>query len=207
VTAAVRPAGNVNSYGYDGRGNLQTVTQIPLTVNGSDSTPLVTNANYPSTCTNIITCNKPTWVKDPKGNQTDFTYDPTHGGLLTETDPADATGIRPQKRLTYVPRNAWYLNSSGAMTKDTNAIWVLSSESICRKGAPAASGTGCSLANDEVVTAYDYGPDSGPNNLILRGKTIAADGETLRSCFGHDKQGNKIWETSPNANPSSCPAY
>ena len=74
-------------------------------------------------------------------------------------------------------------------------------------GPPAASGIGCTLSNDEVITTYDYGPNSGPNNLILRGKAVTADGKTLRTCYGHDKQGNKIWETSPNAQPASCPAY
>lgn len=199
------PAGIKTQYAYDARGNLQTVTKNP--VSGSGLSIVTQSANYLATCTNVFTCNKPTWVKDAKNNQTDFTYDPTHGGLLTETDPADASGVRPQKRLTYVQRNAWYLNSSGVMTKDPNPVWVLATESICRKGSAATSGSGCSLPNDEVVTAYDYGPDSGPNNLILRGKTVAADGVTHRSCIGHDKQGNKIWETSPNANPSSCPAY
>ena len=93
------------------------------------------------------------------------------------------------------------------MTEDSNPIWVLASESTCRMGAPGASGSGCALPNDEVVTTYEYGPNSGPNNLILRGKSVTADGQTLRTCYGHDKQGNKIWEASPNAQLSSCSSY
>jgi hypothetical protein len=91
------------------------------------------------------------------------------------------------------------------MTRDTNPVWLPATESYCRTGA--ASGAGCALANDETVTAYDYGPDSGPNNLILHGKAVTANGLTLRMCYAHDSQGNKIWETSPNANPASCPTY
>lgn len=82
------------------------------------------------------------------------------------------------------------------MAADANAVWVLEAESQCAKDGPCTS-----------VTTYEYGPESGPNNLMVRGKAVVADGVTLRTCYGHDKQGNKIWETSPNANPSSCPAY
>ena len=75
----------------------------------------------------------------------------------------------------------------------------------------AASGASCAGgATDEVVTAFEYGPDSGPNNLLLRG--IAVTGvnsagviETQRTCYGYDDYGNKISETSPLANLSVCP--
>jgi hypothetical protein len=39
---------------------------------------------------------------------------------------------------------------------------------------------GCLLAGDEVVTTSDYGPDSGPNILLLRGKVVTADDQSLR---------------------------
>ena len=67
-------------------------------------------------------------------------------------------------------------------------------------------GSACSGGSaDETVTAFDYGPDSGPNNLLPRGQTVAASGVTLRTCYGYDGDGNKISETSPNANLSACP--
>ena len=199
------PAGIVSSYGYDAlRGNLLQLSRIP--VPGSPEHTLSQSAVYPTTCTNIVTCNKPTYILDAKHNETDFTYDSTHGGVLTVTGPA-VNAVQPQTRRTYVPRYAWYLSSSGAMTRETHLIWLLQTESICRTGSAATSGPGCANPTDEVLTTYDYGPDSGPNNLLLRGKTVAADGQTLRTCYGHDPRGNKIWETSPNANPASCPSY
>jgi hypothetical protein len=201
------PAGIKRLYDFEQyRANLDQITTYPVT--GSPLSPTVQAASYPEpgvyTCSNIITCNKPITATDANLNQTDFTYDSTHGGMLTETDPA-VNGIRPQTRRTYVQRYAWYLDSSGTMTRDTNPVWLLATESYCRTSA--ASGAGCSLTNDETVTSYDYGPDSGPNNLILRGKAMTASGTTLRTCYAHDTQGNKIWETSPNANPASCPTY
>jgi hypothetical protein len=141
------------------------------------------------------TCNKPTSVTDGNGKTTEFKYDDNHGGTTYVTSPAVAGG-RPEMRYTYTQRKAWYLGSNGVMAQDPNPIWVLATESTCVQGGACT-----------MVTTYDYGPDSGPNNLIVRGKAVTADGTTLRTWYGHDKQGNKIWETSPNAAPSSCPAY
>ncbi|WP_204326407.1 hypothetical protein, partial [Stenotrophomonas maltophilia] len=64
---------------------------------------MTTTVGLASSCTvpTYRVCNKPNYIRDPKGNQTDFTYDPAHGGILTETLPADDNGVRPQKRYTY----------------------------------------------------------------------------------------------------------
>jgi hypothetical protein len=201
--------GLVSSYGYDSpttsplRGNLSVINRTPY--GGGGGVP-GGSAAYPPTCTNIVTCNKPTSVTDANGNTATFVYDSVHGGPTTVTGPA-VNGIQPQTRSSYLKHFAWYLNTSGVMTRETHGIYLLDTRSYCRSGPVAASGSGCSLANDEVVTSYDYGPDSGPNNLILRGKVVSADGQTHRICYGHDPQGNTIWETSPNANRSSCPDY
>jgi len=203
------PRGVLTTYTFT-KGASPSITKTP--VSGSPIYPQT--VTYP-TCTNSFVCYKPITVQDANGNTGTLTYDPVHGGVLTATGPTvntpQANGVQPQTRHTYVQRNAWYLSSSGLMTRDTNPIWVLATESYCRMGGaispPGPPGAGCTLGNDEVVTTYEYGPDSGPNNLLLRGKSVAADGQTLRSCYGHDKQGNKIWETTPNAQPSSCPSY
>jgi YD repeat-containing protein len=193
--------GRQYAYTYDGRGNLLTKQQNP-----SSSGPTVT-ANYPTTCSSNITCNKPTWIRDANANQTDYTYDPAHGGLLTETAPAvlvnGSASVRPQKRYTYVQRKPWLKNASGTYTAGS-PIWKLNSISYCRTSAAGASG-GCTAANDEVVTTFDYGPDSGPNNLLLRGQVVTADGVSHRTCYAYDVFGNKISETTPGAGLTSCP--
>ena len=64
---------------------------------------------------------------------------------------------------------------------------------------------------DEVLTQFDYGTGDAThgNNLLLRGQTVTStDGgttTTLRTCYGYDAYGNRISETQPNANLSSCP--
>lgn len=201
VTREVAADGAITIFAYDARNNVTSITQYP----SSGSAPAhVRTASYPTACATLLTCNKPEYVIDANTNRTDYTYDPQHGGRLTETGPA-VNGIRPQKRYFYAQRYAWYMNSSGVMTKETRPVWLLARESYCRTGA--ASGNGCAVAGDEVITEYDYGPDSGPNNLILRGIATTADGQTLRTCFGHDRYGHKIWERSPNAGMASCLAY
>jgi YD repeat-containing protein len=148
-------------------------------------------------------CDKPLTRVDANGNQTDYTYDAAHGGVLTETLPADTAGTRAQTRYSYAQRYAWVKNAGGAYVQAATPVWVITSKSICKSGA--ASGASCAAGGDEVVTAYDYGPDSGPNNLQLRGIVEDAHGTALRTCYGYDTTGNRIWTTRPLASLGSCP--
>jgi YD repeat-containing protein len=196
--------GKYFTYGYDARGNVTEKRQVHAS--GTGPLDLVQTANYDTTCTYPVKCNKPNWVRDAKGNQTDYEYDLVHGGLLRETSPPDASGIRSQKRNSYVQRYAWVKNAGGGYSPSASPMWVLSQVSHCRAGAPAASGVGCALgSSDEVITTYDYGPNSGPNNLLVRGQVVTADGQSLRACYVYDALGNKISETTPRAGLASCP--
>lgn len=203
IKTAIKPEGNQTGYLWDTRGNLTQVTLVPKS--GSPLAQITLPANYDTTCTIQVMCNKPNWVKDALGNETDYKYDPTHGGVLTATLPADANGIRPQTRYTYTQRYAWVLNASGAYVQSAAPIWVLTTESNCRTSAASSTGTGCTLAGDEVVKTYEYGPNAGPNNLFLRGVAVTADGVTHRTCYGYDRLGNRISETEPAAGLTSCP--
>jgi len=92
VTRATAPEGNYTQYTYDGRGNITETRNVAKSVSGL--TDIVTTANYDATCTNAATCNQPNWTKDAKGNQTDYTYDPTTGNVLTVTSPAATGGVQ-----------------------------------------------------------------------------------------------------------------
>ncbi|MGA9582474.1 MAG: hypothetical protein WBR13_10955, partial [Allosphingosinicella sp.] len=198
------PEGIRTDLDYDGNGNVVEAKRSPrpgvLDLDGSTPAPIVTTAAYVTT-PGSKAANKPLWMKDARGNSTSWTYAPEHGGVLTETGPA-VNGVTPQKRYSYVQRHA-RLAGGGAAGPP---VWLLDRMSTCRTGNP--SGAGCALgAADEVVTTYDYGPDSAGNNLLLRGQAVAADGQTLRSCYAYDSLGRKISETSPNgtAGLSACP--
>ncbi len=195
------PEGNQDRYSYDDRANILQLTKVAKP--GTGLTDIVRSVSYAATCTNRITCNLPNSVTDARGNTLTFTYDSVHGGVLTKTGPA-VNGVTPQTRFEYAQRYAWLKNSSGSYNQAASPVWVLVRERFCRTTNP--SGSSCvGGASDEVVTDYDYGPNSGPNNLLVRGIAVTADGQTRRTCYGYDQLGRRITETKPNANLSACP--
>lgn len=207
LSDVIHPLGNKDLYYYDDRGNMNR--HVVRAVPGSGLPDIESTAVYPSTCANRKTCNRPTSVTDPRSNTTTYTYAPEHGGVLTETGPA-ANGVQPQTRHEYAQRYAWIANGSGGYVQAATPVWLRTATSLCRtSGATGNPAAPCGTAGDEVRTAYDYGPDSGPNNLLLRGQTsTSTDGgvtTTLRTCYGYDRDGRRISETQPNANLGSCP--
>lgn len=202
ISTITSPEGDVVAHSYDERGNILETRRKAKP--GSGMADIVTSAAYPSACANPKTCNKPISITDPKGNVTDFVYSPDHGGVLSESGPA-VNGVRPQKRYGYTQRYAWTANGAGGFAQAASPVWLLTSMSFCRTstatGNPSAP---CTMTGDEVLTTYDYGPDSGPNNLLLRGTVVTADGQSHRSCQSYDAQGNKISETGASANLPNC---
>jgi RHS repeat-associated protein len=199
------PEGIVTEFKYDNRLNAVEAKKRPrpgvLNPDGSVPAPIVTSAVYDNVLMSK-SANKPLSMTDARGFVTNWTYAPEHGGVRTETGPA-VGGVTPQKRYSYVQRHARLADGSPAGP----LVWLPDSVSTCRTGNP--SGAGCVLgAGDEMVTRFDYGPDSASSNLLLRGQSVTADGRTLRTCFAYDGLGRKISETSPNgtAGLSACPA-
>lgn len=192
------PEGNWVSKSHNSRNNLTASW-----VGGKNGGYLGQTATYDSVCSNLITCNRPKTTTDARGNTTAYTYNPTHGGIVTETGPA-VNGVAPQKRYEYAQRYAWLKNASGGYSPAASPIWVPTAERSCR--TTAGSPSGCAGgAGDEVVTTYEYGPDSGPQNLLVRGIAVTADGQTRRTCFAYDPMGRKISETKPRAGLAACP--
>ena len=191
-------------YGWDfAMRNLGNVRRIPkpgsLQPDGTPMPDILTSATYD--CSSALFCAKPTSVTDARGNVTEFTYSAQHGGLLTETRPAAPNGVRPQTRHRYDQLQARLADGSAAGPP----VWLLVETSICRTSAatgnPAAP---CAAAGDEVRTTFDYGPATGPNNLLLRGQVVTADGQSWRTCYGYDARGRRISETGPGAELPQC---
>ena len=192
--------GNGHTYERDARNNITTMTFVPKP--GSSDPAYSIHATYPAACTNPKTCNKPLTVTDARGAVTSYTYDGNHGGVLTKTLPP-VGGISPVTRYAYVQRYAWIRNASGGFTATSEPIWLLSEERTCRTTATVGNGCAGGTA-DEVVTAYDYGPDGTANNLMLRGVAVSADGQTLRTCYVHNYRGDVISKTSPRGTGTGC---
>jgi YD repeat-containing protein len=106
VTQVAAPDGNYVQYTYDSRGNVTETRAVAKPASGLDD--MVTSATYPSSCANPVTCNQPTSTTDARGNVTDYTYDSTHGGVLTVTAPAPSgSGTRPETRYGYSSLQAY----------------------------------------------------------------------------------------------------
>ena len=192
--------GVTTSVTYDARYNVNGMLK-----NGV----IVQSAQYPSSCSNPKTCNQPIWVKDALGNQTDFEYDGSSGQVTRVRYPAALSGIRPEIRYSYTPKYAYYKGAGGVFQSAPSPVYVLTQERKCISSATAADGSGCIAgAADEVVTDYDYGSPSAPNNLQVRGLTVTAyvnaSVQVLRTCYNYDAYGNRIGETTANALLGSC---
>lgn len=194
LTRVTYPEGNYEAYVYDARGNVTSRTVVAKP--GSGIADIVTTASYPATCANPVTCNKPEWTRDGKGSQTDYTYDATHGGILTATSPAAVNGIRPQTRYTYAPAYAWY-KSGGGLAQAASPIYKLTAISRCQTAASCASGA------DEAKTTITYETGSasvGSNLLPVAVTSGAGDGSlTATTATTFDRIGNVVAVDGPLA--------
>jgi YD repeat-containing protein len=189
---------------YDSRNNIVQSNWAPKP--NSNLATFSTTRIYPPSCSSATqaTCNLPLSVTDARSNTTEFTYN-SRGQVETERGPAPSVGAaRPLTTYTYTLRTARIRDASGAVTDAGPPISLLTKTSVCRTVSP------CAGTSDEVVTEYDYGPTTGLNTLRLRGLSVTAANasgqfETLRTCYGYNYFGERISETSPNAQLASCP--
>jgi RHS repeat-associated protein len=194
VSSVSAPAGAVTNYTYDARGN---VTQTRL-VSKTPGTPadIVTSSAYPATCANPVTCNSPTSTTDAKGNVTDYTYDPVHGGVLSVTSPsATVGGVRPQTRFSYASMQAYYRNSAGSVVASGTPVYVPTGSSACQ------TLSACSGVEDEVVTSVNYGPQTaGVANNLLPVSVSKGSGNgalTATATRSYDNIGNLTYVDGP----------
>lgn len=195
-TRITYPEGNYVQITYDGRGNVTELRRVAKP--GAALADIVESASYPTTCSNPKTCNKPASTTDARGQTTDYTYDPTHGGVLTITQPAPFSGgVRPQTRFTYTALYAWYKNSAGSIVQAPTPIYKLTQTSACR------TTSSCANSADEVRTtfAYQTGSSSTASNLLLTSVTQSAGDGSVSSVttMSYDDRGNRTAVDGPLA--------
>ena len=174
LSVVTQPEQNRVAYEYDARGNIHFATRY----NKDQTQSYQTAATYPATCPagSEKTCNKPLTITDGRGNTTDFSYDATHGGLLTMTAPAPTPGaVRPQTRYSYEPHYAWYKNSGGTIIQGAGPIYLPAGTSACATVASCIGGV------DEVktTTSYQAGSASLASNLLALSTTSGNGTGTL----------------------------
>ena len=142
LTRVTEPEGNYTNWTYDSRGNVTETRRVAKS--GSGLSDIVTSASFDSTCSEPVKCNKPNSTTDARGNVTDYTYDTTHGGVLTVTSPAPTSGAtRPQTRYVYTLTNGEY---------QLTGVWQCQTASGAFGGNPAA----CASGADEAKTTVAY---------------------------------------------------
>ena len=90
ISSATKPEGNQTQYVWHDAAAVSKETLVPKS--GSGLANVTLTANYPTSGCTPVTCNQPVSIIDGRTNETDYTYDPTHGGVLTATLPPDANG-------------------------------------------------------------------------------------------------------------------
>jgi RHS repeat-associated protein len=200
VVSVTSPEGNRVAWDY-GAGyaphNVLSATVTPKP--GSAEPTLSWSWTYPSGCTaaTLIYCNRPSYEIDARGNRTDYTYDPVHGGVLTRTLPPDANGVRPQVRYTYQQLSARVLNASGQLVSEA-PIWKLSSTSTCR------TQTTCAGTADEIVTSYTYDDNLLPVTETVRAGDYSSSATTTKA---YDPVGNIISIDGPASGTADTTRY
>ena len=166
-----RHEGNYVDYDYDARGNVVTVTAVPK---GGSGPTIVTSASFDSTCSNPATCNQPNSTTDERGNTTDYTYDSTHGGVLTATAPAPASGaVRPQTRYSYTLTNGEYRLTETSQCQTTSS---------------------CAGTADEVKSTFAYDPNG---NVASTSSGDGSGALTATSAMTWDAKGDLITVDGP----------
>lgn len=180
-----RPENNYTHLTYDDRGNVTETRHVDK--NGTGPNDIVTTAVYPDTCTNIVTCNRPTSTTDARGNTTDYEWDQNHGGLLSVIAPAPvANATRPKKTFIYVAKQAQIKNASGGFVGTGITITLPQTVSECQ------TQSSCAGQADEVRTTIAYGGTGIANNLLPVSITNANGTGTLSATtsLAYDAIGN-----------------
>ncbi len=198
LTRATLPEGNYVQYTYDARGNATEERHVSKT----PGTPpdVVLSAGYAASCSNALTCNKPNWTKDALGNQTDYTWDATHGGIVSVTAPPDPAGVRPQARYGYGSYQAYFKNTAGSIVASGVSQTELTSVSSCVSATSANPASCVGTAAERKVTT-SFGPQTAgtANNLLPVSTTVAAGDNSISATttYSYDGPGNRIAADGP----------
>lgn len=202
LTSATDPAGILESYTLDSRGNVTQLTRTPKP--GSIEAATSQTWSYPA-CTSATTkiCNKPQFYVDSRLNRTDYSYDSNHGGLLAELLPANAQNLRAVKRYYYssyypAPNVVAPAGMSLVLANLTTAVDTCTTSTV--SGTAIDFNFTCPVAS-RSRTSFTYTPSTSATrtNFELERSTEIADSQNLATCFRYDSIGNLISRSTPAA--------
>jgi RHS repeat-associated protein len=198
LTQMTAPEGNSVQLTYDLYGNIITKVSQPKT--GSGLAAVTESAAIDSTaCSQTrVLCYRPISYTDGLGRKTDFAYD-SAGRLVQQTDPADSTGVRRVKYLTYgvggmaptLVRICGIGTTCGTTSEIRTQYTYWAGTALPASETRVDGVTGVSL-----TTTYTYD---------AAGRVLSEDGPLAGTAdakyFRYDVVGRKTWEIGPaNAN-------
>lgn len=205
-----RPELDSTEFTYDDRGNV-TEERIKAKP-GSGLADRVTTRTFPAcTAANFRICNKPSYVIDPRGNRTDFQYDPVHGGVTVELAPADASGKRAVRRTNY----AIFYPATGATPPSgftTPSTWLAVSQDECLSSTVTGTTVNFTYvcpAADRVRKALNYtaSTSSARTSHELESTVVDSGGLALTTSYTYDVVGNKLSENGPQTGAADTTSF
>jgi len=189
LTRVTRPETDYTDYTYDSRGNLTEVRRVAKS--GTGLGDIVTGASYESSCSHVW-CNQPLTTTDERGNVTDYSYDDTHGGLLTVTGPAPGgSGTRPQTRYSYT---------------QTNGEYQLTGISACATGSTASPT--CVGTSDETRTVIGYDANGNVTSVEQRSGNSSGTGAlSATTAYTYDALGHLLTVDGPLSGTADTARY
>jgi hypothetical protein len=185
VETLTDPQGIVVQYDYDTRGNVTKVTTSPKA--GSPLSAYNEQTKYADSCnsTNFRTCNRPVYKIDKNSHRTNYSWDTLSGLQTAESGGRDASGN--------------CLLAGGVCPSTTKQILALSGFLGQTFYVTSSSSTLTGSGHMDVGYTYDNAAGFNPKEM-----TVSDGSVTYRTCYSYDSFGNKISETTPNANLASC---
>jgi RHS repeat-associated protein len=188
ISDITHPEGDREHYDYDSHGNVIDLIRYPKPSVGG--TPITVSATF-NNCGNPITCAEPDTATDANSNVTHYTYDPTHGGVLTVIKPAAPNGVQAETWYEYGQIPTFAKNSSGNLAQ-VGAVWRLTKIHVCRNLTLQT----CAGTVDETVTTISY---VGSNHADPTSVTVSAgDGSLVATTqTTYDNVGNLASTMNP----------
>jgi RHS repeat-associated protein len=206
VRKVTYPEDNSVEVTYDSGGNITSLRRKAKPGSLLGDIEETASFNYIFECDDII-CFRPQWTRDGKSNQTDYTWDQYHGGLLTQLDPTDESGRRRKVKNTYsgdrlIREEICETDASGnELTCGTANSFVRQITYLGATRLPESETVTDGAGNGPLTTIYAY--DNAGRQLSADGPLPGSDDATYAR---YDVLGRKVWEIGPKGENGIRPA-
>lgn len=210
LLSVTNPEGDVISQTLDDRGNATEIRRKAKP--GSGLADIVISASFPACdANNYRICNQPIYRIDARGNRADYQYDATHGGLVVQLDPADASNLRAVTRYNY---STFY--PAGGVSVPSGVTAPVASIQTSKDECSTSTVTGTTVdftyicpttSRNRTINTYLASTSSAPSSHELTSITVDSDNLALTTSYAYDNMGNQITVDGPVAGTADTTRY